>query len=218
MAEIGLFEAMYTARALRRFRPEPVPDEVVTKILDAATRAPSGSNEQHWRFIAITDREQRRRVAELYRTAAERAQLKDYVAAKFSGEDRQKRLIGDSALDLAEHMEDAPVLIVACLCPRPSLGKDEEAAQQMTRVNAGSIYPAVQNIILACRGLGLATVLTTLHVIMEDELKAMLKIPPEVSTWALLPIGYPVDKFGPVRRKPVEEVAYRDRWGEPWRS
>ena len=79
-----------------------------------------------------------------------------------------------------------------------------------------SIYPAVQNIILACRAFGLGTVLTTLHAVLEDEVKAVLEIPKEVDTWALLPIGYPIDKFGPVKRRPISEVAFEDCWGNPW--
>ena len=86
----------------------------------------------------------------------------------------------------------------------------------MDRFAGASIYPAIQNIILACRAFGLGTVLTTLHAILEDEFKAVLEIPKDVQTWALMPIGYPVDKFGPVKRKPINEIAFQDRWGSPW--
>ncbi len=86
----------------------------------------------------------------------------------------------------------------------------------MGRLEGASIYPAVQNIMLACRALGLGTVLTTLHALYEDEMKQVLGLPPEYSTFALLPIGYPTDKFGPVKRKPITQVAYRDRYGNNW--
>jgi nitroreductase len=83
-------------------------------------------------------------------------------------------------------------------------------------MDGAAIYPAVQNIILACRAFGLGTVLTTLHAIFEDECKAALGIPSEVTTWAILPVGYPTSKFGPVKRLPTNQVAFRDSWGNPW--
>jgi nitroreductase len=83
---------------------------------------------------------------------------------------------------------------------------------------AASVYPAVQNVILACRALGLGTVLTTNHLLREGEIKAAVGIPDDVDTFALMPIGFPRDKFGPVRRKPVNEVAVHDRWGNPWNA
>ncbi len=95
-------------------------------------------------------------------------------------------------------------------------GEILEGMKAMERFAGASIYPAVQNIILACRAFGLGTVLTTLHAILEDEVKAVLEIPKDVTTWALMPIGYPVNKFGPVKRKPINEVAFQDRWGTAW--
>jgi len=86
------------------------------------------------------------------------------------------------------------------------------------RIRGASIYPAVQNIILACRALGLGTVVTTNHILLEEEMKAALGLPDDVRTYALMPIGYPRDKFGPMRRKPLSEVAIRDRWGNPWQG
>jgi nitroreductase len=84
------------------------------------------------------------------------------------------------------------------------------------RIRGASIYPAVQNIILTCRGLGLGTVITTNHIRCEDEVKALLGIPEDVSTWALMPIGWPIDKFGPLTRRPLAEVAHAERWGTIW--
>ena len=86
----------------------------------------------------------------------------------------------------------------------------------MERIRGASIYPAVQNIILACRALGLGTILTTNHIRCEDEVKALLEVPGDVQTCALMPIGYPRGKFGPVARRPVAEVAYIDRWAQAW--
>jgi nitroreductase len=124
-------------------------------------------------------------------------------------------------------MGEAPVLLVPCshrpvLPPREALPPDiaagwEEETAYAERIRGASIYPAVQNIILACRGLGLGTVITTNHIRCEDEVKALLGIPEDVSTWALMPVGWPIGKFGPLTRRPLAEVAHADRWGAGWR-
>ena len=101
------------------------------------------------------------------------------------------------------------------LPPDIAAGYQKEVAYA-ERIRGASIYPAVQNIILACRGLGLGTVITTNHIRCEDEVKALLGIPEDVSTWALMPVGWPIDKFGPLTRRPVEEVTHADRWGAAW--
>jgi nitroreductase len=228
MAEIGLFEAMYSARALRRFKPDPVPDEIIAKILDAAIRAPSASNDQNWAFVVVKDPERRRRVAQVYRKVAEgiRPLLEKLYEQPQAGRampDISLRKLGDSVVHLHENMHVPPVLLVACLKPIPPYweginvsGEILEGMKAMERFAGASIYPAVQNIVLACRAFGLGTVLTTLHAILEDEVKAVLEIPKGVQTWALMPIGYPVNKFGPVKRKPINEVAFQDRWSNPW--
>jgi nitroreductase len=130
-----------------------------------------------------------------------------------------------SAMYLIDHMGDAPVLLVASLRqtaptgPPPTLPPEAGAGlKNMVRMSGSSIYPAVQNIILACRAFGLGTVLTTIHVFYEEELKAILGMPPEVQTYALLPIGYPQGKFGPIKRRPVTEVAYLDSYGNHWKA
>jgi nitroreductase len=230
MTEIGLFEAIYSARALRRFKSDPVPDEIISKILDAAIRAPTASNYQNWVFIVVKDPERRRRVAAIYRKVGEgirpvimnlfqRAPSTDPAAAS------QRRKIANSVMYLFENLHVPPVLMVACLKPTPPYWEGADVPENilagmkgMGRFESSSIYPAVQNIILACRAFGLGTVLTTLHAVLEDEVKAALEIPKEVDTWALLPIGYPVDKFGPVSRQPISRVACLDRWGNPWPS
>jgi len=228
MAEIGLFEAMYSARALRRFKPDPVPDEIIARILDAAIRAPSGNSEQHWAFVVVKDPERRHRVAEIYRKAAYGIRpllekLYEQPQAGRATPDRSLRILANSVVHLHENMHVPPILLVACLKPIAPYweginvsGEVLEGMKTMDRFAGASIYPAVQNIILACRAFGLGTVLTTLHAIFEDEVKAVLQIPGDVQTWALMPIGYPVDRFGPVKRKPINEVAFEDCWGNPW--
>lgn len=226
MEEMGLFEAIYSARSLRRFKSDPVPDDVITKVLDAAIRAPSGSNQQSWEFIVIKDAAQRKKIGDVYRKGGGilMALYANRVKPAHMSEDTYRKLRA-SASHLVDHMADAPVLLLACLkqtAPAgapPKLPPEVAAAMKsMARISGSSIYPAVQNIILACRGLGLGTVLTTIHAYFEDEVKAILGLPPEVQTYALMPIGYPQGKFGPIKRRPVSEVAYLDKYGNHWKS
>jgi len=224
MAEIGLFEAIYSARSLRRFKPDPVPDEVITKVLDAAIRAPSGSNQQSWEFVVIKDAAQRKKIGDVYRKAGEimTALYTNRVKPAHMTDDAYRKLRA-SATYLIDHMADAPVLLLACLKQTAPTGAPPKlppeiaaAMKSLARTSGSSIYPAVQNIILACRGLGLGTVLTTIHTFFEDEVKQILGLPPEVQTYALMPIGYPDGKFGPIKRRPVSEVAYLDKYGNHW--
>jgi nitroreductase len=221
MADIGLFEAMYSARSLRRFKPDPVPDEVITRVLDAAIRAPSGSNAQGWLFVVVKDPEKRRRLGAIYQKGS-KLLIQLYAerprAAHFT--DEQYRRFMSSVTYLFDHMGEAPVLLLACLksSPAPSgMSADVQSAMaRAARTVGSSIYPAVQNIILACRASGLGTVLTTIHTFFEDEVKAVVGLPSDISTFALMPIGYPRGKFGPVRRLPVAEVACLDSYGNRW--
>jgi nitroreductase len=227
MTEIGLFEAMYTARAMRRLKPDPVPEEVITKILDAAIRAPSGGNAQNWIFIVVRDAAQRHALAAVYRKASD--EVAPIYAARgrpaYQTEEQYRRMM-DAGTYLWSHIGDAPVLLVPCLRrrdmpPRDSLPQavaaryDAHLAYQ-ERIRGASIYPAIQNIILACRALGLGTVITTNHILYEDEARAVLGLPEDVFTFALMPVGYPQGRYGALARRPVAEVAFADRWGRAW--
>jgi nitroreductase len=227
MSEIGLFEAMYSARALRRLKPDPIPDEIITRILDAAIRAPSAGNSQHWVFLVVRDPEQRHELAVIYRKASDIAEAIYRARGRpaHMTEEPYRRMMASGAY-LWQHMGEAPVLLVPCLRDRPAPPRetlppevqavyDQELAYT-DRIRGASIYPAVQNIILACRAFGLGTSITTNHIRCESEVKALLGIPDGVSTYALMPIGHPEDRFGPVERRPVAEVAYADRWGAAW--
>ena len=226
MPEMDLFEAIYTARAIRRFKPDPVPDEVITKVLDAAIRAPSGSNEQSWEFIVVKDAEQRKKIGAVYRKGGNilMALYANRTKPPHMSQETYDKLMA-SAMYLLDHMADAPVLLLACLKqtplagPPPQFPPDAAAGlKNMARMGGSSIYPAVQNIILACRAFGLGTVLTTIHMFYEDDVKAILGLPPEVQTYALMPIGYPRGKFGPIKRRPVTEVAYLDNYKNHWKA
>jgi len=172
MSEIGIFETMYSARAMRRFKSDPVPDAVITKILDAGIRAPSAGNAQDWLFVVITDPGQRQKVGEIYHRASMTVRQVYENNAPPNASVQYERML-KSGFYLHEHMADAPVLIVPCLRLRqPNLpaSLSEEARTAIARefpwrVGA-SIYPAVQNILLACRALGLGAVLTTNHMLL----------------------------------------------------
>jgi nitroreductase len=227
MTDIGVLEAIHTARALRKLRPDPVPESVITQILDAAIRAPSAGNSQSWAFVVVLDEEQRRKLGAIYRKASEIAGAM-YAArgrpAHLTEEEFQKML--SSGAWLWEHMGDAPVILVPCqsrpILPAPAALPPEIRAgyadeeRYVARIRGASIYPAIQNIILACRALGLGTTITTNHIRCEDEVKAVLDIPEDVDTFAMMPVGYPVGRFGPVTRRPVAEVAFADRWSRAW--
>jgi nitroreductase len=221
MPDIGLFEAIHSARSLRRLKPDPVPEELITKVLDAAIRAPSGGNAQSWAFVVVRDGDQRQKLGAIYRKASDIAEAVYAARGRppHLSEQQFARMMAAGKY-LWDHMGEAPVLLVVC-AGRPALPSaiaarwDEEVAYA-DRIRGASIYPAVQNIILACRALGLGTVITTNHIRCEEEVKALLGIPEDVSTFALMPIGWPIDKFGPLTRRPVAEVVHADRWGTPW--
>ena len=198
--EIGLFEAMHTQRAIRYFKTDPVPKEAIDKILEAASKAPSGTNRQMWHFVVVQDAELRAKLADIYRRAGRNA-LPNLQWLQ----DANPRILR-SATHLIDHMDDAPVLLLACI----------EHSGSTNLTTGSSIYPAVQNILLAARGLGLGSVLTTFHKQYEDEVREIFGIPDNVETAALLPIGYPADgaRYGPTRRKPMEEVTHWDGWGK----
>lgn len=222
-----MLEAIHSARAIRRFKPDPVPEAVLTEILDAAIRAPSAGNAQNWVFLVVRDAEQRRKLGVLYRKAS------DIASAMYAARGRpphlteeQFRRLMSSGSFLWDHLADAPVILVPCqtqpkVPPPEALPPDVRARhleeqRYVERIRGASIYPAVQNVILACRAFGLGTTITTNHIRCEDEVKAVLGVPDDVQTFALMPIGYPLDAFGPVVRRPVAEVVHADRWGRGW--
>jgi nitroreductase len=194
---VDLFDVMSTTRAMRRLKPDPVPDDLLRRCLEAATYAPSGSNRQPWRFLVIKDPELKRKIAEYYRAGGA-----SHRAAAPAPE-RSEGAPPSPGEHLAEHMGEVPVLILVCFYPGSAGGL----------FSGAHIYPAVQNLLLAARSLGLGATLTTLHHHHEPEIKHLLGIPEEVQTAALIPLGYPMGRFGKVERRPVEQVAFVDRWG-----
>ena len=202
--EIGLFEAIYSQRAIRKLKPDPVSDELVHKLIEAATKAPSGGNTEPWAFVVIRDAGTKAKIAEWYLEAWE----KTYVAGTDGGKNLPKNIerVYGAADHLARNMQSVPVMILVC-------GKN---APQEPSANSGgyygSLFPAVQNLLLAARGLGLGASLTTLHKLHEQDIKDLLEIPDSVETIALIPVGHPIGRYGPTTRRPVEEVAHMERW------
>jgi nitroreductase len=205
----SLFDIIRTTRSMRRLKPDPVPNELVRKILEAGACAPSGGNMQRWRFLVIHDPKIKETVGVLYKRAWDEQVAPRYRSgepAPGTSRERFARMLA-AAEHLANHIHEAPVWIVPCL----------EGATP-TRTSGSSVYPAVQNMLLAARALGLGTTLTTLYLQFEKEAEAALGLPSGVHSYALLPIGYPMGRFGPVRRVPLADVVYKDRWGRTYRD
>jgi nitroreductase len=204
-----LFEIIKTTRSMRRLKPDPVPNELIRKILEAGVCAPSGGNMQRWRFLVIRDRKIKETVGALYKRAWDEQVAPRYRAgepAPGMSRERFLRLLA-AAEYLAAHIHEAALWIIPCL-----------EGGTPTRTSGSSIYPAVQNMLLAARALGLGATLTTLYLQFEKEAEAALGLPPGVHSYALLPIGYPIGRFGPVRRVPLADVVYEDRWGQAYRD
>ncbi len=202
--EPNFFEVISTQRAMRRLKPDPVPEEYIKKIIWAATRAPSGGNRQGWRWLVVTDAANKKQIRDWYHEQWSQAIASGYGAG--AGLPEEERLSNErvmkSATYLAEHMHEVPALIFAC-----SLTGNRDIT------SGSSIYPAVQNLMLAARALGLGTALTTVHRGHQDDIRKLLGIPDSVETAALIPVGWPKGKFGTGFRKPVEDVTYWERWG-----
>ena len=205
-----LFEVIQTTRAMRRLRPDPVPDELVLKILQAGTCAPNGGNSQRWHFLVVKDPKIKQQVQPYYRRAFDEQRRDQHAkAAPPPGATAEGYRRQHTAVEyLTDHFHEAPVWIVPCL--------EERGGSPVPRAVGASMYPAVQNMLLAARALGLGATLTTRHLFYEKEVEAIFGLPPNVHSFAILPIGYPMGKFGPVRRGELSEFVYQDRWGQPY--
>ena len=205
---VGLLEGMATTRAIRRYLPEPVPDGALRDMLFAATRAPSGSNRQPFRFVVLQHGEVAAEAKRLLAGAART--LWDHKATN----DRYDR--GSGALDgspkarmatvmasYTEHFETVPVVVLPCMIRYRAPASSE----------GGSIYPACQNLLLAARALGYGGVLTGFHHAVEADLKRLIGIPDEAFIASTITIGRPAGQHGPVRRRPLHELVYGDAWG-----
>ncbi|MEV6632910.1 nitroreductase family protein [Actinoplanes sp. NPDC051470] len=200
---ISVLEALHSTPARRYLSSDPIPDEIIWELLDAAVRGPSGGNAQPWAWIVVRDPEKKRQIAEYYREGWQKAY----------GTRREESLNGDavarrtylSAEHLAEHLEEAPVWIIPALLvggrsQNPRLGS--------------SIYGAVQQLMLAARAYGIGATLTTLHSVRDAETCALLGLPEKATTMALVPLGYPAKgRWAEPKRRPLEEVVHWDAYG-----
>lgn len=215
---MDFFEVVSTQRAIRRFRPDPVPDALLHRVLEAATRAPSARGAEPWAFVVVRDAARRAEIARLYRAAWDAGEA--FTAATDADRDVKEsphyaRMIRGAAA-LARTLADVPVLVVCCL-DHARLGPiaDGRGGLRAPAAAYASILPAVQNLLLAARALGLGTTLTTLHRAFETELRTALALPAAIEPVVVVPLGFPADRFGPTRRRPLAEVAFLDVWGAP---
>jgi nitroreductase len=206
---MDFFDVATTQRATRRLTPEPIPEATLRQIMDAAICAPSGGNRQGWSFLIVRDPAKRARLGELYREAwDELMKVPYYRDAAAAPPDSPAGKMLASARHLSEHLGEAPVLIVACIGLDPGV--------KATLTTGASIYPAAQNLMLAARALGIGSCITTIHRFRDAQVKDLLGIPADVETAALIPLGYHRGKFGRPPRRPLREVAFADRWGQPF--
>ena len=204
MSDPGLFETLYTSRALRRFRPDPVGEDVIFQLIDAAIRAPTGHNRQDWRFVIVTADEPKRRMQE-WAEQAWKAAFADYQSDDAIGAlPRTQRLSIRGVKDLAHNLALVPLLVVVT------------GLRGTHSSPGGSHFPAVQNMLLAARALGLGGSIFNLPMVGRGELYELLGVPESNEIYCVVPIGYPTDKPGPLSRKPVKKIAYWNRFGEPW--
>ncbi|MGA1370534.1 MAG: nitroreductase family protein [Pseudomonadales bacterium] len=208
---------MSTLRAVRRLRPEPIAEDVLERVFTAATWAPTGGNLQPWRIIAVRSPATKQALEDLYRPHwdAYVPRYRDKIAHMAPAQQASSQRALDAGDYLATHMHEAPVIAVFCFNPTLMTITDQ-LLDRPSVVGGGSVYPAVQNLLLACRNEGLGCVLTTLLCIEEAKLRPLLALPSDWHTCAFVPIGYPVGKgHGPIRRRPVQSMVFTDRFGAP---
>ncbi len=217
MSEMGIYETMRTLRAVRRLRPDPIPVDVLHRVLEAATWAPTGGNVQPWRIVAVKDRALKEPLGKLYaeRWAAYSKQYRTGIPASASVDVRAR---AERTLDagdyLANHFGETPVIAVFCFNPK-NMAITDSKQDRVSVVGGGSVYTAVENLLLAARAEGLGCVLTTLLCECEPEVRKLLAIPDPWYTASAIPLGYPVGRgHGPLIRRPVEHLVYLDSWGK----
>jgi nitroreductase len=215
MAQMDVYEAMRTLRAVRRLKPDPIPADVLHRVLEAATFAPTGGNRQPWRIVVVRDSAKKHRLGELYADSWHKY-TKRYrpFPADMPADERERTERTMKAGDyLADHFGTTPVIAVFCFNPKFMAITDSEQPRPSV-VGGGSVYTAVENLLLACRAEGLGCVLTTLLCESEPQVRTLLEIPDPWYTAAAIPIGYPVGRgHGALIRRPVDQLVYTDAWG-----
>ena len=231
-----LFDILWTCRAMRRLKPDPIPEDVLMQLVDAGLHGPSGSNAQNWRFVIVRERAQKERIQAIWKKCWD-FYLETFAAAELrAGETADQRArLAKAATELAENLAEVPALMFVCVA------RDEAVANMMASpatlaklvrhfglggvlrlmtsgqrisgmADGATAYPAVQNVLLAARALGLGAVLTTQHFFVPGEFEAVIGLPSSVTLAAVIPLGYPKGKFGPVTRPDPRAVTSWDRY------
>jgi len=232
-----LFDILYTCRAMRRFKPDPVPEALLLQLVDAALQGPSGSNAQNWTFIVVRGRTQKERIAAIWKRTWDFYLDTFAKAPARPGEDvAQRGRMVQVGTQMVEHMADVPAIIFigvkrdealakvlgspatfAAAARHLGVGGTLRLVTSSVRTSAiadgSTAYPAVQNLLLAARALGLGAVLTTPNFFVPGEFERLLGIPKTVTLAAIVPVGYPLGKFGPVKRPAPSAVVSWDRYG-----
>jgi nitroreductase len=197
---MDVFEAMGTCRAMRYLKADPVPADLVERLIWAATRAPSPGNSQGWDFVVVDDPDPKRRIAHAVRTA-----MAQRVAA-MPRPDRTARLMLDGTAKLVDTLDQAPLIIFVT---GPVIYPPGAPREQFTW---SALYPAAQNILLAARALGLGATFTTLHNSSEPTVREVLGLPDTTKIAVTIPVGWPAAAFGPVNRRPVGDFIHHNHW------
>src|SRR3954471_10079969 len=212
--DMPLQEAMLTQRAVRRLLPDPVDDAIVLRCIELALKAPTGSNGQNWEFLVVKDRE---KIAQLGHRNRQSWKLYGGLGRRMAKGDEAMNRILDAVQWQADHFEEIPVLVIPCLrgnhvpfVPMPPMAHSSYY---------GSIYPSVQNLLLAARAMGLGAALITLPLWSTTSARRTLGLPMNVMPCCVVPLGWPRGRYGPTTRKPVGEVVHLDTFGnQPWKD
>jgi len=209
--KMPLEEAITTQRALRRLKPDPVPDELVLRLIELALKAPTGSNAQGWEWIVVRDPVVKAKLARQNRRAF---RLYGALGRRSAANDPKLSRLLDAVQWQADHFEAVPVVVIACL-RGPRLGFPNIAATSYY----GSIFPSVQNLLLGARAAGLGAALITLPLWSTFAARRILGLPWSVTPCAVIPLGWPVGRYGPTTRRPVGDVVSLDRYdNRPWQG
>lgn len=223
---------MASMRAMRRLKPDPVPRELLTELVRAATWAPSGSDAQHYHFVVVDSRDRMAELAELWRDCFEMYETLAGTVVPGPDSDRHQRMY-NAIRHQADHFHETPALVAAVYRKGTADGFDPRAQLDLARRlgprrtgqlvktfaagtatlgEASSVYPACQNLLLAARANGLGATLTIWHLFRDADWRRALGVPKGHGIYALIPVGWPEGNFGPVRRRPVEDILHWDRW------
>lgn len=204
-----LLTGLATTRTIRRYRDEPIPDDDLSSIMWHATRAPSGSNRQPFRFLVLRDGSRAAQAKALLgegfrRSWASKRQSDGYTTGSGQQPDSPKARAAATMQHYVDHIEQVPVIVLACLV----------RYRQPSPLEGASVYPACQNLLLAARALGYGGALTQWHQLVEPQLRQLLEVPEEVAMSACITLGRPAGSHGPVRRRPASDLVFDDAWGE----